>query len=182
MKWAPVTIVSGSPGSGKSTLARLLADQDSVGVHLHTDDFFDYVAHKIDPSQPASATQNAVVLSAYLAAADAFVSGGYHVYLDGVIGPWWFDQIGKTFPKVELIFLHVDLDIALARTQKRAADTGVPAPEHMVREMNKQFAAIHEWGKQRIDVGQLTPQALLEEVVDRRARGMLDVTLAKADA
>lgn len=164
-----VVFISGCPGSGKSSLARSLASLDPHSIHLHTDDFYDYVTHKIDPTTPDSHAQNVAVVRAFLAASREFVAANYRVYLDGVVGPWWFPTIAEFFSDIDLVLLHVELGLALERTRQREVETGIPAPAHMVEVMNHQFAAIEGLDKQRVRTDALSP----ENVTDLVSSGLM---------
>lgn len=82
----PISIISGTPGAGKTSLARLLSLSEPKGVHIESDVFFRFLAHRVDPSLPDAQEQNLTVVRAYVAAANQYSAGGYSVYLDGVIG------------------------------------------------------------------------------------------------
>ena len=135
-----LTIISGAPGSGKTTLAKSLADRSKQGVHIPTDDFFGFVRHKQDPSQPGSERQNEAILNAWCSAALAYKNAGYEVFIDGVIGPWWFDQLREQFGSFRYVLLKCDLNQSLARVVARQ-DQGSATPD-VVRRMHDQFKPI----------------------------------------
>ena len=85
-------VLTGPPGAGKSTVARLLADALPSSVHLHSDDFWNYIRQgRIAPYLPQAHQQNQVVIDALAQAAFAYAAGGYHVMCDGIVGPWFID-------------------------------------------------------------------------------------------
>ena len=59
---------------------------------IRTDDFFHYLKKgAIPPHLPESNAQNGVVIEAFLEAAKRFVRGGYDVYVDVIVGPWFLE-------------------------------------------------------------------------------------------
>ena len=45
----------------------------------------------ISPHLPEPNAQNGVVIEAFLETAKRFVKGGYDVYVDGIVGPWFLE-------------------------------------------------------------------------------------------
>lgn len=89
-----ITIITGSPGTGKSTVADKAAMESDMekSVCIRTDDFFHYLKKgAIPPHLPESNAQNGVVIEAFLETAKRFVRGGYDVYVDGIVGPWFLE-------------------------------------------------------------------------------------------
>ncbi|KRB38690.1 AAA family ATPase [Microbacterium sp. Root180] len=122
-----VTILTGPAGAGKSTVARVLAASLELSVHLHTDDFWDFIsAGAILPYLPGSDAQNHTVLEATAAAAFAYAEGGYDVVADGVVGPWMLDHYrdaAREHPGIPLryVVLRPPLDATLERARSRTA-------------------------------------------------------------
>jgi len=137
-----ITIISGTPGSGKTSLARLLSANGSRGVHIESDMFFRFVAHRVDPSLPDASSQNSTVVRAYVAAALEYSAGGYDVYLDGVIGPWLLPLITSMASDIQYVLLHAPLDVVLARTQVRTSQSS--ATRDLVIRMHEQFSGIQD--------------------------------------
>lgn len=143
-----ITIISGTPGSGKTSLARVLAASESRGVHIESDMFFRFLAHRVDPSLPDADSQNATVVRAYVAAACEYSAGGYDVYLDGVIGPWLLPLITSMTPDIQYVLLHAPLDVVLARAQTRTSQPSA-TPDVVIR-MHEQFSNIPDSFRQHV--------------------------------
>lgn len=125
MTAAPISLISGPPGAGKSTIAASLAlhSDSPKAVHLHTDSFYRCIKKGyIPPWQAGSEEQNTVAMEAIVATARRYASGGYHVAVDGVIGPWflepWLNLVDEGF-EVRLVVLRPDLETTQARATAR---------------------------------------------------------------
>jgi len=54
-----LVILTGSPGSGKTTVDGLVARRHPRSVHLHTDDFWHFIARSaVPPSEPGADEPN----------------------------------------------------------------------------------------------------------------------------
>ena len=167
-----ITLVSGTPGSGKTTLAATLAAEHSNGVHLETDVFYGFLSHRIDPSTPASRHQNEVIAKSYSASAVAFVDGGYQVFVEGVIGTWWLDDLRRWLPPFEYVLLHASLTTTLERVDTRRDVRQASASERVVRAMHPQFEKIlDQHARHVLDTTTRTPDEVVHEYRRRRERG-----------
>jgi len=120
-----IIIISGPCGAGKSTVSKLLAKNSTYNktVHLHTDDFYNYICNgHIAPWLPEAVKQNTVVMEAFAASAAKYASGGYEVIVDGVIGSWflepWLEHVDKGFD-VRYFILRADKETTLLRALNR---------------------------------------------------------------
>jgi predicted kinase len=154
-----VTILTGPSGAGKSTVARRVAASLNLSVHLHTDDFWDFIASgAILPYLPGSEAQNDTVLEATSAAAFAYAEGGYDVVADGVVGPWMLEHYRRAasrHPSVPLryVVLRPALDVTLERAAARPAPALTDAD--VVADLWRKFADVGELEAHVVDTTDL---------------------------
>ncbi|GAA4529645.1 AAA family ATPase [Amycolatopsis samaneae] len=167
-----VVILTGPPGAGKSTVARLLADAVSPSVHLHTDDFYAYIRNgAILPYLPEAQRQNEVVTTVLAQAAAGYAEGGYEVFCDGVVGPWFLDPFRIAAKQHGVPLHYVVLRPDEATTVTRAGGRGADAltdPEP-VRAMHRQFADLGEFEPHALDSTGLDATATAAAVRDALA-------------
>jgi cytidylate kinase len=167
---ASITVVSGGLGTGKTTLSKALAHAESAGLHLVADTFFHFPAHLLEPTTPESHTQNTTIMKAIGRAAAAFVEGGYDVFLDGVVGPWFLPTLlgeWDVVARVEYVILQATLEEALARVQRRDG----PAASARVYAMHKAFAAVEGYAQHVIETTGRAAEEVHAECIERRRSG-----------
>ena len=178
---APISIVSGCPGSGKTTLSHALARAVPNGLHLVSDRFYEFPAGPIDPTRPESKHQNTVIMRALAASARAFAEGGYHVMLDGVIGPWFLPQLREEledFERLSYVVLRVPERTALERVRQREGPGASAAVRHMVAA----FSDLGDLRSHGVDTDERTPGEVFEVVLDGLINGRFQLPRSGADS
>src|SRR5215467_14602026 len=89
-----VLVITGPPGAGKTTVSSFVAESFEPSVHLEGDVFWHFIRRGyVEPWRAESAAQNRVVVRALARATDAYATGGYQVIVDGIVGPWFLDEL-----------------------------------------------------------------------------------------
>ncbi|TYB43980.1 AAA family ATPase [Actinomadura chibensis] len=164
-----VVILTGPPGAGKSTTAAALAAGFEKSVHLHTDDFWHFIAAgAVPPYLPESDRQNQTVLRVIALAALTYAEGGYTVVVDGIIGPWMlhhFQRAQRDDPATPMhyIVLRPARETTLARAQARTGPDALTAEEPVLA-MWDQFADLADLERHVLDTGGQSPDETLEAV------------------
>jgi chloramphenicol 3-O-phosphotransferase len=167
-------VVTGPPGAGKTTVARLIADVLSPSVHLHSDDFWNYIRNgRIAPYLPESTKQNELVMHIVAQAASSYARAGYHVIVDGIVGPWFIGVFRKLTAEGDLslhyIVLRPDESIAV----DRALGRGSPAltDDGPVRKMYAEFSGLETFEAFVLDSSRQTPDETARLVSEHVAVG-----------
>ncbi len=166
-------VVTGPPGAGKSTVARFLGDSLPRAALVRGDDFFAFVSRGwIEPWLPEAQEQNDVVIEAAAAAKGRFVTGGYTVVYDGVVGPWFLPAFTAAtgLPAVHYAVLLPPLEECLHRVATRSGHGFTDA--RAAQRMHQDFAEAPVEARHIIrDAG--GPADVAGEVFRRFSRGDL---------
>lgn len=160
-----IVLISGACGTGKSTISRILAEKSSCTqtVHMHTDDFYQYIRKGYTaPWLDGSGDQNETVVEAAAASAARFAAGGYEVYVDGVIGPWFLQpwlSLAKTGLDVRYFVLRPDEQSTIRRAAEREQRAEFPLDSNAVQKMWRMFADL---GRYEANVVDTTSQTVTE--------------------
>lgn len=101
-------------------------------MHLESDCFYRFVKGGfVAPHLPESHQQNTLVMDICINAA----AGGYTVFWDGIVGPWFFEQIqsglGDRGLTPQYLALRPPRDVALSRVHERDGTTEMSAADKM---------------------------------------------------
>lgn len=171
---ARVILISGVPGSGKTSVSRVLAKTSAADltVHMHTDDFYEYICKGyISPWLDGSGDQNETMVEAVAAGAERFCAGGYEVYVDGMIGPWFLDpwiQIAQQGVDVRYVFLRPSEAETVSRATTREQREYFPLNAEVVQELWQSIADLGAYESYAVDTtGQSVEEsaALLQKML-----------------
>ena len=179
---ASITIVTGCPGTGKTTLAA----REPRAVHVSGDVFYAFLGRPISPIDPAARPQNTTVTIAIARAVAAFACGGYEVFVDGIIGPWFLPTFARELAGVAAPLHYIVLRAELADAITRAETRPSPGDARIVRHMYREFEDLGAFVSHTLDTGGRTLDETCNALVRRWRAGefLIDAAsvVAKPDA
>lgn len=165
---ARIVIVSGACGTGKTSIARLLAKNSTYvyAVHIHTDDFYQYIRKGyVIPWLDSAGDQNETVIDAVVACAKRFSEGGYEVYVDGVIGPWFLApwiMLAEDGFDIRYIVLRPDEETTISRALERTQRDCFPLNRDDIKNV---WSSLSNLGEYESNVVDTTAQTIDESTV-----------------
>lgn len=138
-------------------------------MHLHTDDFYGFIAAGYIPPYLAEAdTQNHTVMEVALGAAFAYADGGFDVVVDGIVGPWMLDHCRRRAAAhpdiaVHYVVLRPSRETTLGRAQARSAPDALVEREPILG-MWDAFAQLDDLETHVLDTSELSVDDTVEAV------------------
>lgn len=165
---ARIVVVSGATGTGKTSISRILAENSTYdrAAHIHTDDFYQYIRKGYSaPWLNGSGDQNETVIESVAASAKKLSEGGYEVFVDGVIGPWFLKpwiEVAEDGVDVRYIVLRPNEEITVSRATNREQRACFPLTHEDVKTLWRSLSDLGKYESHAIDT---TAQTVDESVM-----------------
>lgn len=156
---ARIILISGPAGAGKTSVSRIMAEcaESEYTAHLHSDDFYRYIRKGyIDPWRNESGDQNETVVEAVAASAKRYTQGGYEVYVDGIIGPWFLGpwlRLSEEGLDVRYVVLRPNVRETVMRAMNREKRKEFPLTPEIVTALWNSFSDLGEYEAHAVDTG-----------------------------
>jgi len=173
-------ILTGPPGAGKSTVGRLVAGGSDRSAYIEADRFWTAIlTGHIEPWEQAAHGQNRAVVRAATAAAVRMAVAGYATVLDGIVGPWFFDDVRDELAvcsaPVNYVVLRPAVPVCLSRARTRVQEDvrhrHALTDEGPIRHMWEQFAHLGDAERFVLDNSSELPDGTAARVRARLADG-----------
>ncbi len=154
---ARIVIISGASGTGKSSISRILAENSTYerAVHVHTDDFYQYIRKGyISPWLDGSGDQNETMIESVVASTRRISQGGYEVFVDGVIGPWFLNpwiKLAEEGIDLRYIVLRPNEQATVMRATEREQKDSFPLNPEIVMKLWHSFSDLGQYESHAID-------------------------------
>lgn len=171
---ADLLVVTGPSSVGKSTVSRLVASGIEPSAHLRMDELLlSVVGGWVDPWRPEAAHQNRVVGGAAVAAAMAFLAGGYTVVLDGTVFPSALDELAEACRRQEVALHYVVLRGDLSTCLDRAAARGGERPEaEQLAQLHARFSELGPYEGHVVDANGTADEVAASVLAAFRSRAV----------
>jgi hypothetical protein len=175
-------ILTGPPGAGKTTVGKMIASQSSRSASISADWFWTTIVNgHIPPWEGTADDQNRVMIGSAVAAGLRMANAGYATVLEGIVGPWHFDELRTeladcTVP-VHYCVLRPSSDTCLIRAQRRILESDehryALTAEEPIRHMWIRFSDLGRFEDHVIDTSDLDPGSTARLVSERIEAGVL---------
>ena len=174
-----VLLITGPAASGKTTVADLIESRYERSVHVEADRFFGFVVGGyVDPWDPSSHEQNALVMEIACNAAGRYAEAGYRTVLEGMLIPGWFyepvrDRLRAQALDVAVAIVRPSLATTLERGRARVPPKRLP--DEVLEQLWSAFTDLGPLETHVFENDASAPEATAEAIVAELHEGTLAV-------